>query len=369
MKALVLVPGTKNVHIAEKEEPKISSPSQAKVRILQVGICGTDREEASGGRADAPKGEKELVIGHEVLGEVVETGKSVKSIKKGDLVVIMVRRPCNQCEPCKRGCSDMCATGLYTERGIKGEHGFDTELVVDEEEYMIKVPPSLRSTAVLTEPTTVVEKAIDHACRLQVARLPVSDADPKKWVNNKRVLVAGLGPIGLLASMVLRLRGANVFGVDIVDPKTPRPQILQSMGGHYIQSRGSSVQQLQKEYGQLDVIVEAAGIAKLDFELIDPLGFNGVYVLTGVPGDDHPLVVEAARLMRQLVLKNQIIFGSVNAGKVHFQQAVADLQAAHEKWPGIVEKLITSRTPFAQFDKVLTHHSADEIKAILEWSA
>ena len=362
MKALSLVPGTKNVRIAEVTEPKVESSAEVKVRVLQVGICGTDREEVAGGRADPPKGEKELIIGHEMVGVVVEIGSGVKSLKPKDLVVIMVRRPCQICEPCKKGCSDMCASGLYTERGIKGRHGFDTEFVVDEEIYMIKVPLGLQSIAVLTEPTTVVEKAIDHAGRLQVARLPVQ-SDAKTWLQGKKVLVAGLGPIGLLASMVLRLRGAHVIGMDIVDPVSARPKILEAMGGQYMQSA-----KMPRE-STFDLIVEAAGIPTLDFELIDLLGINGVYVLTGVPGDDHPLNVDAGRLMRQLVLKNQIVFGSVNAGKEHFKQAVIDLEAAQKKWPGVVERLITSKTPYQQYNQVLLHRKPDEIKAVLEWSA
>jgi len=362
MKAIALVPGTKNVRIADIDEPKIASPTQVKVRVLEVGICGTDREEVAGGRADAPAGEKELIIGHEMLGQVVEVGEKVKSLKRDDLVVIMVRRPCNACEPCKKGCSDMCASGQYTERGIKGLHGFDTEFVVDEEEYMIHVPASLRSIAVLTEPTTVLEKAIDHAARLQVARLPV-EPDPKSWLNGKRALVAGLGPIGLLACMVLRLRGARVTGMGNTDPLSDRPRFIERLGCKYVQS--SKIKPGEPH----DIIVEAAGVPKLDFELIDLLGINGVYVLTGVPGDSAALSVDAARLMRQMVLKNQILFGSVNAGKAHFKQAVADLAEAEKKWPGVMEQLITSRTPYAEYRKVLTTRNREEIKAVLKWSA
>lgn len=368
MKAIALVPGTKNVRIAEIPEPKIETPTQVKVRVMQVGICGTDREEVSGGRADAPKGEHELVIGHEMLGRVVEVGQEVKTLKAQDLVVIMVRRPCNVCEPCKKGCSDMCSSGLYTERGIKERNGFDTEFVVDEEKYMIKVPNSIPSIAVLTEPTTVVEKAIDHACRLQTARLPV-DPDPKKWLQGKLALVAGLGPIGLLAALVLRLRGARVLGMDIVEPDTLRPKLLEAMGGHYIQSNNKSMDETIKTHGYMDLIIEAAGIPKLDFELIELLGINGVYVLTGVASDNHPLNVDAGHLMRELVLKNQVIFGSVNAGKEHFKQAVIDLEDAQKKWPGLVEQLITSKTPFNDYSKVLLNRGPNEIKAVLEWSA
>jgi threonine dehydrogenase-like Zn-dependent dehydrogenase len=330
--------------------------------VLEVGICGTDREEVSGGRADAPIGEKMLVIGHEMLGEVVQVGTGVKHVKPKDLVVIMVRRPCAECEMCKKGCADMCQSGNYTERGIKQRHGFHAEFVVDEEKYLIAVPHFLKNIAVLTEPTTVVEKAIDHACRLQVARLPV-DPDPKKFCIGKKVLIAGLGPIGLLAAMVFRLRGADVIGIDIVDPQSLRPRILESIGGKYVLAKQENAR------GQkFDIILEAAGIPKLDFELTKYLSTNGVYVLTGVAADGPPLSFDAATLMRNLVLENQIIFGSVNANLTHFQQAVADLAAAEKKWSGAIGQLITSRTPYVHFMDPLQRRKPDEIKAVIEWS-
>ncbi len=358
MRAIGLIPHTKQVQVIDWPEPKVEGPTQVKVRVLEVGICGTDREEAAGGRADAPRGEKWLIIGHEMLGEVVQVGKKVKSVQVKDLVVIMVRRPCGQCEMCAKGCSDFCQSGNYTERGIKGRHGFQAEFVVDEEEYLIKVPASIRTIAVLTEPTTVVEKAIDHACRLQVARLPI-DPDPKKWLVGKKALVAGLGPVGLLAAMILRLRGAEVVGLDIVDPKSLRPRILEEMGGTYVKGVASGE--------KFDIMVEAAGVPKLDFDLVPFLGINGVYVITGVPGDRPLLSFDAARFLRTLVLENQIVFGSVNAGIAHFKQAVIDLEAAEKKWSGSLQQLITSRTRYTEFDSVLQTHKPDEIKAVIEW--
>lgn len=362
MKAIALVPHSKDVKVTDFPEPKIEKPTELKVKVLRVGICGTDREEASGGRADAPVGEKELIIGHEMLGEVVQVGNDVKKFKPKDLVVIMVRRPCSECEMCKKGCWDMCESGNYTERGIKQRHGFQSEFVVDDEKYAIPVPPQLRETAVLTEPTTVVEKAIDHACRLQAARLPV-DPDPKKWPMGKKVLIAGLGPIGLLGAMVLRLRGADVIGMDRSAPHTLRPRLLEAMGAKFIQAKEEEVRQLK-----FDMILEAAGVPKLDFELIEFLKTNGVYVLTGVPGDGPPLTIDGAKLMRNIVLENQIVFGSVNANKTHFEQAVMDLEDAENKWKGVVQQFITNRVAPDNFAEVLEKKTHEEIKAIVEWS-
>lgn len=356
MKAIALVPHTKNVKLVDWPEPQIEQPDQVKVRVLQVGICGTDREEASGGRADPPKGENLLIIGHEVLAEVIQLGAAVKSLQVNDLVVIIVRRPCNVCDMCKKNHWDMCQSGLYTERGIKQRHGFQAEFVVDEEKYMVKVPPHLRSLAVLTEPTTVVEKAIDHACRIQCAREPVNP-DPLQWLNGKKALVAGLGPIGLLAAMVLRLRGADVTGLGREPSNSLRPRLLQAMGGQYT---NSSIQQ------EFDLILDATGAAKLELELTRYIAPSGIYVLTGIP-EDTSVSIDGGRFVTDLVLKNQVIFGSVNASRDHFQQAVLDLAAAKEKWPGLIEQFITSKIPYARFEKVLSRHAPDEIKAVIEW--
>ena len=205
MKAIALTTGTSGVRLVELIEPAATFPDDVKVRILRVGICGTDREEVSGGRALAPNGKKELVIGHEMFGQVVETETSVTRVKLGDHAVFTVRRGCGNCLPCLMNRSDMCLTGNYRERGIWGLDGYQTEYVVDKEQYIVHVPEDLKSVGVLTEPLSVAEKAIDDSVRIQSARLPEAAATPN-WLFGRRCLVAGLGPIGLLAALALRLR-------------------------------------------------------------------------------------------------------------------------------------------------------------------
>lgn len=356
MKAIVLQPHTTQLTLKEWPEPQVQRPDEIKVKVLRVGICGTDREEASGGRADAPAGEKELVIGHEMISQVVEVGPEVNSVKVGDIVVITVRRGCGTCPACAMERSDMCLTGNYTERGIKGRHGFQCQFVVDQEKYAIKVDPKIAQIGVLAEPMSVVQKAIEEASFIQTRRLPYLKPD---WLKEKTALVAGLGPIGLLAALVLRLRGAKVFGLDIVDPKSPRAQILTAIGGTYTQKAPQE---------PIDLILDAAGIAKLDFNLTELLSINGIFVLTGVPGDQRLIDVDGAKLMRQMVLKNQVMVGSVNESIHHFQQGIADLQAATQKWPGVVEKLITKKVPYTAFQEVMSHHTPDEIKVVVEWT-
>jgi threonine dehydrogenase-like Zn-dependent dehydrogenase len=366
MKAVALTPGTTTMRLIDLHEPAVSAPDEIKVRILRVGICGTDREEAAGGRALAPQGQKELVIGHEMLGQVVETGKSVTRVRPGEYAVFTVRRGCGTCLPCLMNRSDMCLTGDYHERGIWGMDGYQTEFAVDREQYVVRVPSEIGQIGVLTEPLSVAEKAIDESARIQTARLPEAAATPN-WLYGRRCLIAGLGPIGLLAALALRLRGAEVYGLDVVDVDSARPLWLTHIGGSYVDGRKIPPDKVIRELGQMDLIFEATGVAALEFNLLDALGKNGVYVLTGIPGGDRPLQLDGAELIRRLVLGNQVMIGSVNASRGHFQMAVDDLVRARLTWGDHVARLISHHRPYTEFQNTLTHHEEDEIKVVLEW--
>lgn len=366
MKAIAIEPGTTNVSLIDVKEPTINAADEVKLKVLQVGICGTDREQVAGGRADAPVGESKLIIGHEMFGQVVETGSKVTKVKKGDYGVVIVRRGCGKCKACQNERSDMCITGRYTERGIKEYNGFQAEYVVDKEMYLVKVPEEMKSIGVLTEPMSVAAKAIEEAMIIQQARLKEFNTKDN-WLEGKKALIAGIGPIGLMAAFALRLRGANVIGMDIVDEDTLRPSILKSIGGTYVDGRKVQVTDLDKVCGEADFIFEAAGIAKLQIQLIDALATNGIYVATGIPGGERPLNIAAGKLMQQLVLKNQVILGSVNASLHHYNIAVKDLEASLKKWPDQINSIITEKYSYTQFDKALHNHSADEIKVVISW--
>jgi glucose 1-dehydrogenase len=367
MKAIAIVPGTTQVALVDVDEPMINAGDEVKIKVCQVGICGTDREEVSGGRADAPAGKKELIIGHEMFGEVVRTGDKVTKVKKGDFGVFMVRRGCGKCRACLNGRSDMCFTGDYTERGIKGADGYQAEYVVDKQQYLVKVPAEMKEIGVLTEPMSVAAKAIDEAMTIQRARLKDFD-DGQNWLKGKRALIAGIGPIGLMAAFALRLRGAEVIGMDIVDEKSLRPQILKQIGGHYVDGRRVQTIDLDEVCGESDFVFEATGIAKLQIQLLDALGINGIYVATGIPGGNRPMTIDAGMLLQQLVLKNQIFLGSVNASIHHYEMAVSDLHACLQNWPEQIKAVITEKIPYQQYDRALHQHSADEIKVVVDWS-
>jgi threonine dehydrogenase-like Zn-dependent dehydrogenase len=301
-----------------------------------------------------------------MFGQVVEVGPGVSAVKPGDYAVFSVRRNCGHCPACALNRSDMCYSGDYTERGIKGQDGYQTEYVVDSEKYLVRVPKEMASIGVLTEPTSVIEKAIDEAVLIQTTRLPGA-TDPSSWLQGKRVLVAGIGPIGLLAAFASRLRGANVLGLGRQDPNTVRPSMLTGIGAKYVDERQVKPNALKEHLGQIDLILEATGAPRLEFDLLSALGMNGLYVLTGIPGGDRPINIEGAALMRQLVLRNQVMVGSVNASRRHFQMAVDDLEKARKTWGNAMDQMITHRFPYTQFAEALSLHSTDEIKTVLEW--
>lgn len=366
MKAIALTVHTTNLNLVDRPEPSITAPDEVKVRVIRTGICGTDREETSGGRARGPGDGVDLVIGHEMMGQVVQVGDQVSRVKPGDYAVFTVRRGCGHCLPCEMNRSDMCRTGDYSERGIWGLDGYQTEYVVDKEQYVVCVPPELEPIGVLTEPTSVVEKALDEVVRIQITRLPDAQATPE-WLFGRRCLVAGLGPIGLLGAMALRLRGAEVYGLDIVDEDSPRPQWLKGIGGAYVDGRKIPGNKVSETLGPMDLILEAAGIAVLDFNLLDTLSLDGIIALTGIPGGDRPIQVDGAEIIRALVLNNQVMIGSVNASRDHFQMAVDDLSNAHLLWGDHLTELITNRFSYPNFRQALSGHGPDEIKVVIEW--
>jgi threonine dehydrogenase-like Zn-dependent dehydrogenase len=368
MKAIAVVPGTRAVRIVERAEPSVTASDSIKLRTVRVGICGTDRDEAAGGRAKAPPSHTDLVLGHEMFGQVLEVGRGVTLVRPGDYAVFTVRRGCGECRPCAMNRSDMCQTGLYSERGIWKMDGYQAEYIVDREQFAVRVPPELEAVAVLAEPLSIAEKAISEAVLIQTVRLPdaTNSAD---WLSGKRCLVAGLGPVGLLAALALRLRGAEVWGLDVVNADTARPRWLDRIGGHYLNGRLLRGDTLVDHTGSFNVIVEATGIASLELDLLKALAINGVYVVTGIASGDGLATIAGARLMRRLVLRNQVMVGCVNASREHFQLAVSDLLQAEARWPRRTRDLITHRHPYHDFDSAFRHHGSDEIKVVLEWAA
>src|SRR5438094_3441545 len=229
MKAIAVFPGRREVKLIEQEPPTLGAPTDVRLRMLDVGVCGTDREICAFQYGTPPAGSEHLVIGHESLGEVVEVGSAVSRVKPGDLVITMVRRPClhEDCMACRAGRQDFCYTGDFSERGIKGLHGFMTETVVDDERYMHVVPRALRDVAVLVEPLTIAEKALIQVDQVQ-QRLPwICAVEPGKARQTcHRAVVIGAGPVGLLGAMALTARGFDTSVYSREPAPNPKSDLL-----------------------------------------------------------------------------------------------------------------------------------------------
>jgi threonine dehydrogenase-like Zn-dependent dehydrogenase len=266
----------------------------------------------------------------------------------------------------------MCYTGKYVERGIYHAHGYMTSRIVESTEYSVKLTPELRPYGVLMEPTTVVEKAILEAVLVQhrldwVRSLDDSSALARDWRFVRRALVAGAGPIGTMATFILRLHDVETHVTDVVPADGYKAALVRSIGATYWNVGETPVAEIPKQVGNIDLIIEATGIAPVAWELLNALGVNGVLVFTGVPGDrGGDFQMKGGHLMRQQVLWNQIVMGSVNANRSYFLQAVKDLSEMAQRWPESLAKVITGHHPMEDYEAALTVQPKDEVKAVFD---
>jgi threonine dehydrogenase-like Zn-dependent dehydrogenase len=330
MKGVGVYPGARRVGLIERDPPTGLQPTQALLRVWEVGICGTDREIASFQHGELPSGSDYLVIGHESVAEVVETGAEVRSLRPGDIVVPMVRRSCphSSCLACRANRPDFCITGDYQERGIKQAHGFLTEFV--------------------TEVSTIR------------GRLPYEPHRP-------RGLVIGAGAIGILGAMVAVARGFETCVFSREPATSERAKLVESFGATYISAEDTPANLISDNYGAFDVIFEAAGVPHLAFEVLAALSPNGAFIFTGVPSPEQLHEVNLGRVMRDLVLKNQVLLGTVNASRSSYEAAVQGLVQGMTLFPGSVRSLITAREPLEAAEELLWRR--DGIKNVVQVAA
>ena len=348
MKAIAVTPTTKQIGMIDQLEPKLSTPTDVKLRMIEAGVCGTDREICAFEYGTPPAGMEQLVIGHESLGEVIEVGAKVTRVKVGDLVVPMVRRPCphEHCTACRSSRQDFCFTGDFTERGIKEQHGFMAQFIVDDEKYMNPVPADLRDVAVLVEPLTIAEKGLAQVWQVQ-QRLPwgCPIVPGKAQAHCHKAVVLGAGPVGLLGAMALVNADFDTYVYAREPAPNPKASVLELIGAKYFSAETHSLEAFAAEVGNIDLVYEATGASRLAFDMIQHLGTNGIFIFTGVPGREAPVQVDTDLMMRNLVLKNQVVFGTVNAGRETFEDSIRDLQIFKNAWPQAVQSLITGRYP------------------------
>ncbi len=363
MKAIAVKPGVPDsVHLVEMPKPSISEIADGRgvlVKVLRVGVDGTDKEINAAEYGAAPDGSDFLVIGHEGFGIVEETGPNVTELKKGDYVVATVRRPGHSIYDLI-GTNDMTTDDTYYERGINLRHGYLSEYYVDDAEFIVKVPRGLKDVGVLLEPMTVVQKGITQAYEIQ-RRLKV-------W-KPKRAAVMGAGTIGLLATLVFKLRGMEVvtFG------RTPKPyrnsDLIEALGAEYVSTADSSVTEYATMNGAFDIIFEATGFSPIVFEAMQALAKNGVLVLSSVTGGDKMVEIPADKINLDFVLGNKVMVGTVNANREYFESGVKDLSAAVLEYGDWLNRLLTHRVAGLEQYKELFEHlttGKDVIKVYCE---
>lgn len=335
MKAIAVKPGIQNsVHLVEMPKPSVAEIPNGRgvlVKVLRVGVDGTDKEINNAEYGASPNGDGFLVIGHEGFGVVEETGENVRELKPGDYVVATVRRPGSSVYDLI-GTNDMTTDDTYFERGINLRHGYLSEYYVDDAEFIVKIPRGLKEVGVLLEPLTVVEKGITQAFEIQ-RRLKV-------W-KPRKAAVMGAGTIGLLATLVFKLKGMEVvtFG------KTPKPylnsDLIEELGAEYVSTEDVSVIEYTAQNGAFDVIFEATGFSPIVFEAIQALGKNGVLILSSVTGGDRRAEIPADKINLDFVLGNKVMVGTVNANREYFESGVKDLSQAKLEYGDWLERLLT----------------------------
>jgi threonine dehydrogenase-like Zn-dependent dehydrogenase len=348
MRAITVSPGT--AHSARLDEVDEPPPSDGAVlvRTLALGVCGTDREILAGSYGFAPPGEARLVLGHESLGEV-EAAPANCGVAPGDLVVGIVRRPDPvPCVACAAGEWDMCRNGRYTERGIKERHGYGAERFRLEPEFAVRIEPSLGILGVLLEPASILAKAWDHTERI--------GRRARAW-QPRSLLVTGAGPIGLLAALMGAQRGLDVHVFDH-NKGGPKPALVHDLGATYHSDAGSLDRFIP------DILMECTGAPAVIRDCLGATAAAGIVCLTGVGAPGQLLDFDIGRLNRTMVLDNDVVFGTVNANRRHYEMAADALARTDKRW---LERLITRRVALTQWHEALEHRKGD-IKVIVDFA-
>jgi threonine dehydrogenase-like Zn-dependent dehydrogenase len=346
MLALVTEPAVPHsTRVADVTEP---TGDGVLLRVLEVGVCGTDRE-ISEGLFGVPADGSSLVLGHESLAAVERDGHG---FAKGELVTATVRRSCHHCLPCDEGAPDSCLTGNYSERGITRLDGFARELVVEDPAQLIRIPAALGRLGVLAEPTSICERAIRHA-------LAIGGRQP--W-QLERALVVGAGAIGMISTYLLRLAGVEVWTASL----EPSSDLVSASGARYVSTSDTSLADLRTETGGFDLVVSAVPDAQVMADSLGLLRRSGVACLLGIDGRPQAVTVDGPVLGLDAVLENRVLFGSVNAHHQDWLAAVASLDAARERWPDALEAFVGRRVPLDRFQEAFDYRGGVKATLLLD---
>ena len=360
--------------VEDVNQPSLGNHDDVRVKTLRTGICSTERE-LFHQEINTPEGDDFLILGHEAVGEVVETGSAVVGLKKGDIVVPSVRRGCGECVFCNNNRVDMCSTGKYTERGIVKLHGFMSEYFVEQEANLTKIPQELKYQAVMLEPLTIGIKALEEYYKVQKSRLRITEEISEKDIL-KNALIIGAGPIGLLTAVVLACDGIQFTCIDIDEDGGIKSEVARMLNGQYVNlheylDKGEmdcNKLSSEKSIGNIDLIIDASPDPVTCMQLIDLLNFNGAIIHLGLPaGNEERRIKLLDHYITSLVLKNGVILGSVNANVTNFTSGVEYMRQANKKFGNVLERIITHKVSVDEYQKAFDVPSKERIKVVLEW--
>jgi threonine dehydrogenase-like Zn-dependent dehydrogenase len=348
MRAMTVMAGQKGTAGIEEIPDPDMQDSTLLVQGMAVGICGTDREIAEGTYGVPPSGGARLVIGHESFGAVLKAPAG-SGFTQGDLVVGIVRRPDPlPCPACAAGQWDMCRTDGFSERGIVRMHGYGSERWRVEPGFAVPIRPRLGELGVLLEPASVLAKAWDQ----------VDQISRRAFFLRGRALVTGAGPIGLMACLLGVQRGYEVHVVDLALASRKR-DLVENLGARYHAGNAADIDI------DVDVVIECTGLGSVGHSAAQRLASGGIMCLTGIMNRDPALDTDATAMNRNMVLHNQVLFGTVNAGRRHWEQAAEALAAADPRW---LAGLITRQVPLTSWPEALDRHPED-IKVVVDLTA
>jgi threonine dehydrogenase-like Zn-dependent dehydrogenase len=350
LKAIIVTPGRRgSVTLSQVEEPN-QATNQTLLRPVKVGFDRTDLDINDGLYGEAPSGSSYLVAAHECLASV-ETPSPDSQLQRGDLVVPTVRRP-DSCPNCLAGESDMCVKGDYKEHGIKGLNGFASEVAVSDTDFLVSVPDELEDVAVLLEPMSVAEKGIFQIFRVQERML---------W-KPERALVLGAGPLGILSTFLLRIKGLDVTAVATRSVESLKAKLVTSVGATYVDSNESGLESL----GKFDIILEDTGVTELATKSLSLLKNNGAVCMLGIYGSSVQSF-DLGTLYTGLVLGNKVVLGSVNANKKYFEMGLKDFLRIKSEYGSVLERMITRKIVPEEYEAAYKPDK-EEIKTLMQFS-
>jgi threonine dehydrogenase-like Zn-dependent dehydrogenase len=168
--------------------------------------------------------------------------------------------------------------------------------------------------------------------------------------------------------MTLATAGFTTYVYSRELPPSPRIDLVDAIGATYASSQTTTFPDLAGQIGSIDLVYEAVGHSHFALQALRVLGTNGIFVLTGVPGLQAFVQSDPAHLMREMVLKNQVLLGTVNAGPEAFASALRDLDAFRRRWPAVVRTLIAGRYPPEQAPDLILGRPTG-IKSVITFDA